>query len=473
MKVLLIVPDATTLAMGVRLQPGQPHLGVAYLASVLLKNGYGVEVVDMRVDRNKTQLYNKITDFKPDYVGVTSLSNQYRIAYELIDGIKEKFDVPVVFGGYHVSVIHEKVLQDTRADYAIFGEGEYTLLDLVNGTDPSKIQGLIWRKDSEIIANPWREFMKNLDDLPYPAFEKFPLEKYLDRKIPITTSRGCPHRCTYCAVRLGMGQNFRPRSPENVVDEIEYWYQKGYRYIEFNDDCFNFNMQRAERICDLLIEKNLDLKWDIRNGIRVDKINKTLVEKMKAAGCFFVALGIESGNPETLKKVKKGIKLEQAKRAVKLCQEVGIHIDTFFIIGLPFDTYESFKKTLSFAKSLNLGKGDEARFFNLVPFPGSELFEWVQENGRFLHPVEEYLNSINIYTEEPTFETPNFTREERMKAFREAQEFVMSKFCFTHFGSLLGRFAYLIWKNEWLRIQLGGVGSRALRVARRLKEQRT
>jgi len=469
MKVLLIVPNAKPNAMGVHLQAGQPHVGVGYLASVLLENGHEVEIVDMRVNKNERQLYLKISDSNPDYVGITSLSNQFGIAHSLVDRIKEKLGVSVVFGGYHVSVMREKVLQDTKADYAVFGEGEYTLLELVNEVDPTKISGLIWRNGSEIIANPPREFNRDLDRLPFPVFEKFPLKKYLDKKIPIVTSRGCPHSCIYCDVRLGMGRRFRSRSPENVVSEMEYWYQKGYRYFEFNDDCFNFDMQRAERICDLLIEKDLDLKWDIRNGIRVDKVSKTLLQKMKDAGCFFVGLGIESVNVDTLKRVKKGITPKQAERAVELCKEVGLNIDAFFIVGLPGDNYESFKKTLSFAKSLDLEKGSEVRFFNLVPYPGSELFEWIKKNGRFIYPAEEYLNSIANLSEEPIFETPDFTEEERARAFQEAQEFVMSKFLATHFGSFIGKIAFPFWKNRWLRRSMGGLGSRALGVARKLK----
>lgn len=469
MKILFIIPNATSYAMGVHLQAGQPHVGVGYLASVLLENGHEVEIVDMRVNRSRIQLYRKISDFRPDYVGITSLSNQFDIAYDLVDEIKDKFGVPIVFGGFHVSVMHEKVLQDTKSDYGVFGEGEYTLLELVNGIDPSKIKGLIWRKDSEIITNPPREFNRDLDSLPFPAFEKFPLKKYLDKKIPIATSRGCPYHCIYCGNKLSMGRNFRPRSPENVVSEMEYWYQKGYRYIEFNDDCFNFDMQRAERICDLLIENNMDLKWDIRNGIRVDRVSRTLLQKMKAAGCFFVGLGIESANSDTLKRVKKGITLKQAERAVKLCREVGLDIDAFFIVGLPGDNYDSFKKTLSFAQSLDLKRGSEARFFNLIPFPGSQLYEWIQKNGRFIYPVEEYLNSIGNLSEEPIFETPDFTKEERAKAFQEAQEFVMSKFLATHFGSFMGKIAFLFWKNKRLRSLMGGLGSWTLGFSRRLK----
>jgi radical SAM superfamily enzyme YgiQ (UPF0313 family) len=473
MKVLLIRPGATPYAMGVHLQAGQPHVGIGYLASVLLKNGHEVEIVDMRIDRNRKKLYRKISDFNPDYIGITSLSNQFDIAYKLVDGIKGNFDTPIVFGGFHVSVMREKVLHDTKADYGVLGEGEYTLLELVNGVDPAKIKGLIWRKGPEIITNPPREFITDLDSLPFPAFERFPLKKYLDKKIPIATSRGCPYHCTYCGTKLNMGRNFRPRSPENVVEEMEYWYRKGYRYIEFNDDCFNFDMRRAERICDLLIEKHTDLKWDIRNGIRVDRVSKPLLKKMKAAGCFFVGLGIESANPDTLKSIKKGIKLEQAERAVKLCKEVGLDIDAFFIVGLPSDNYESFKRTLSFAQSLDLGRGNEVRFFNLVPFPGSELFEWIQKNGHFIYPVEEYLNSIGNLSEEPIFETPDFTKEERAQAFQEAQEFVMSKFLATHFGPFIGKIAFFFWKNKRLRGATGGLGWRALGIARRIRVRLT
>lgn len=442
MRVFLIIPDVK----GVVLKPTSPHIGTAYLAAVLLKNKHEVKLLDMRFGYRYSYLLRILEKFKPDFVGVTSTSVEHKKAYRLIENLK-KSGFKVIIGGPHASVMLKKILEDTKTDYAIKGEGEETIIDFLNNLGkPEKVKGLIWRnKKGEIIENEDRERIQDLDKIPFPAFELFELDKYMDKKLPIVTSRGCPYRCTYCSIFFTMGHKFRMRSPENVVGEIERWYKKGYRYFSFNDDCFTFNLERAEKICDLIVERGLKIKWDLRNGIRIDNINEQLLRKMKKAGCTYVAFGVESANQNVLNKMRKGVTVEQAKNAIMLADKVGIKKGAFFIIGLPGDNMETFKQSLDFALSLPL---DEVRFYNAIPYPGTELFSWIKKNGKFLQPLDRYLNNADAWDAEPIYETDDFKRSERKKAFLIAEEYVMKYLMRREFGKFIGTLGWYLWKPK-------------------------
>ena len=174
-----------------------------------------------------------------------------------------------------------------------------------------------------------------------------------------------------------MGMQFRPRSPENVVNELEHWHKKGWKSFEIHDDNFTLDAVRTEKICNMLIERKMGIKWKIDNGVRADKITKILMQKMKQAGCAYLTFGIESGKDKILKVIKKGEDIESIKNAISIAKEVGIPIGATFIIGHPTETYEDFLESLEFAKSLHLSS---VNFYNMVPYPGTELFAWVEKN---------------------------------------------------------------------------------------------
>ncbi|MDD5729292.1 MAG: radical SAM protein, partial [Victivallales bacterium] len=282
------------------------------------------------------------SEFKPTLIGVTIFSYCYSLAFELILKIEKCTDIPIVAGGAHVSAVGAKMLTDSKVDFAVKQEGEFTLLELlkeyVKGSrDFSGINGLIWR-DSKgmIIENPNRKFIEDLDALPFPDYESFGIERYVcfkQKTLPLITSRGCPFGCNYCSVRLSMGQRFRARSAENVFSEIKHFYDKGYRSFDFNDDCFTLDNGRAESICDLIIKNRLVLRFQLYNGIRVDTVTLELLKKMKKAGCFFVSFGCEAGNNKVLKAIKKGITIEQVRQAVDWANQAGIRNSVNFIIG--------------------------------------------------------------------------------------------------------------------------------------------
>lgn len=443
----------------------QPHTGVAYLVAMLKKHKVTVKVVDMQLGYSAHALFEILNEFSPDVVGVTSYSYGYKRAYEIIDKMKLHGNYTVVTGGPHVSAIRSKVLADTKADFAIKGEGEYTLLELCKALESGlksykEINGLIWRSGNKIIENEDRPFIQDLDALPFPAYEEFELEKYIcydEKRLPIITSRGCPYQCIFCSVRLSMGNKFRVRSPQNVVDEIEYWYRKGWKNFDINDDCFTLDLNRAKKICGLIIKRRLRITYQLYNGIRADRIDKELLEKMKESGCTRVFYGCESGNPRILKRIKKGITLEHVRKAVEMTNRVGIENAVTFIIGHPGETFKEAMDTVNFAKTL---PSSFVVFYNLIPYPGTELFEWVEKNATFLYTMENYLNSVSSGDRNPVFETENFTVEERREPLKIGFSLARKRVLQFKLGRVLGYLMYLLARfstlyNLGLKIFLG------------------
>lgn len=466
MKVLLVLPPN----IGRYIVATIPHAGMAYLAAVLEKGGHEVALCDMRLYPEDTYLFKKITDFKPDLIGFSTASFGYKLSYSIIDKIKERFNIPLAVGGSYVSVAFSKILEDTKADYVVYGEGEQTFLEIANKVPLKDIRGLIWRNNGEIITNPPYPPIENLDELPYPKYELFELDKMLEKRIPIVSSRGCPHQCVFCSIHLVFGRPFRARSPENVVKEIEYWHKKGYDTFEFSDDNFSHDMQRAERICDLIIEKGMKLKLIFGNGLRADRVDERLLKKLKQAGTTFIAYGLETSNPESLKLLKKNLDLEKLKESVIITKNLGIDTQVNFIIGCPGQTFATFMEDIKFAEELNI---DQTRFYNLVPYPGTEMFEWVKKNGRFLHKPEEYLNNLDYWGEEPVFETDEFTREERTKAYRIGQDKIMELFLKRHFGKFIGSIGFEVWKIPLIRKYGTSIAKKAWIGLKRLRIKQT
>lgn len=255
MKILFVVPKNKSL-FGDKGKTVHPHIGIAYLCAFLKKNDIEVSVFDDGIEKDSNNILEAINRFKPDIIGVTIFSYCYGYAYGLIKMIREKYNIPMVLGGAHVSTVKGKILKDTNAEFAVKQEGEFTLLELLQeiknpAPDFSKIKGLIWRnKDGDIVENADRPLIEDLDSLPLPDYEIFGIERYTcyqQKNLPVITSRGCPFGCNYCSVRLSMGQKFRARSAENVFEEIKHFYNRGWRNFEFNDDCFTLKQERAEK----------------------------------------------------------------------------------------------------------------------------------------------------------------------------------------------------------------------------------
>jgi len=443
MRILFVVPNQN----GDFYKAMHPHTGIAYMMSILEKGSHLTDVVDLRVENGIKALDNKIRIFDPDIIGVSFMSRGYRDSYNFVKFIKNKYDKKVIIGGPHPSLFPEESIIACNADYAVMGEGEYAILALANKVPLDKIKNLVWVNGEKITRNEL-EKIKNLDALPFPDYTKFPLQKYVDRKVALVTSRGCPFGCIYCSIKNVMGRNWRARTAENIIAEIELWKNKGYDFFHIVDDNFSLNRERVERFCNLLIEKKLDIKFDLRNGIRIDTVDEEILKLMKRAGCDFISFGIESLDQEVLDASKKNLKAEKIEKSVRASINAGIKTGASFIIGLPKDTPAKFQKMLEFIKNNEL---EETLIYNCVPYPKTEMLEWTKNEGRLLAKPEDYLNYASYWKNNVLFETLEFTKEERELAFKTAERIVWRKLLKKELGPKMSILAYYFWINPILK----------------------
>ncbi len=427
MKVLLIQPNYRTIyayAEKKEITPIFPPLGLAYIAAVLKKNNFEVEILEANAHNlEHSQIEDYIKKYQPDFVGITSTTSMIEEAHEIANLCHEK--VKVIIGGVHASSMPQETLgKFERFDYLVRGEGEFTMLELAQKKPISKIKGLSYRKGKKVIHNPERELNNNLDELPFPARELLPMEKYFSagaKQNPsdyILSSRGCPYQCIFCADHLVHGRKFRYRSPESIMQEVTEIYKRGAKDWDFVDDNFTLLTERVEKFCDLMIESRLNEKmsWRCSNGIRVDRITPELLRKMKKAGCYMISLGIESGNEEILSKMKKDINLEKVRQAVKWCKEAGIETRGLFMFGNLGENEKTMQDTIDFAKSLDL---DTATFHITIPFPNTDYWKIIKEEGE-IYPksYRDYIAYGNVIFKHGNLDEKTLM-EMQKRAFRE------------------------------------------------------
>ncbi|MEM4599470.1 MAG: radical SAM protein [Candidatus Methanomethylicaceae archaeon] len=390
---MLINPPITTnLETASILGLKAPPLGLAYIAGVLEKEGYDVKIIDASaLDISNEKLGLILKKESPDVIGVTSTTPTIYDAMKTIVTAKKYCpDSITVMGGYHITFLPEETMMECpELDIGVIGEGEATIIDLLKYLEGrksiSEVDGIIYRKEGKIIKNKPRKLIENLDEIPFPARHLLPLDRYTilgerHRLGNVMTSRGCPFRCIFCSSSLFYGRRFRARSPKNVVDEIEELvYKYNIKSIEIVDDTFTINIKRAWEIAKEIINRGLDIWWAC--GARVDLVTKGLLKIFKKAGCEVIYYGIESGSEKVLKILKKGITLEQVKKAVKWAKEVSLEVVGSFIIGTPGETKEDVMKTIKFAKDCDL---DFAQFTAMTPYPGTEVYEIAKKEGLLL-----------------------------------------------------------------------------------------
>ncbi len=390
-KVLFIIPPISlSIDRDIGARHTSPHVGLAYVASYLRENGFEVEVVDAPIEGFSFDDMEKIVrKSKPDFVGITANTMQIEDANKtagIIKGIGK--DIPIIVGGYHTTAMPKETLEEfENFDYSVYGEGEITMLELIRTLEKTKdvsgVKGISFRSKEGVKTTEPRPYITNLDDMPFPAFDLFPIGKYnacasLDKKIievPLQTSRGCPFQCIFCARPLG--NVVRYRSPENVIEEIKRDVEElNASQILFTDETFTLKKERTLDICDRIKKEKLDekIKWYCET--RVDTIDKLMLERMKDAGCIYIAYGIDSGNEEVLKKIKKGTNLEQARNAVKWAKDAGIRVFGSCILGHPYDTKETINDTINLMFETD---PDFAAFSILSPFPGTEIMKMAEK----------------------------------------------------------------------------------------------
>jgi len=364
-----------------------PPLGLAYLAGALSAAGVEVKILDLVVfPYSSAMLRSLVETFRPQVVGLTAVTMTFDSAMGVIKDIKGiDPEILTVMGGPHISFGARETLGDyPDLDVAAIGEGERTLVELCraidNGGALKTVSGIAYRRGTDINYTAQREPIENLDELPLPDRGLISLGRYraLNMPISMTTSRGCPFKCIFCVGRKMVGARVRYRSPEKVVDELQYLSTLNFHQINIADDLFTANKNHCLGVCNEIIKRDLKLTWT--SFARVDTVSDDVLGKMKAAGCNAVSFGIESANPQILKTIKKGITLDQVEAAVGMCQRVGITPYASFILGLPGETPETIKETMEFGKRLK-DRGLAYGFHLLAPFPGTEVREQSDRYG--------------------------------------------------------------------------------------------
>jgi anaerobic magnesium-protoporphyrin IX monomethyl ester cyclase len=400
-----------------------PPLGLGYLAAVLEKNQYEVDVIDCQaLGISFDEFRNEIGNRKPSIVGITAITLTYNPALEVAKITKQVHpNCLVVLGGPHATFWDEQALKDSPyLDVVVRKEGEITFLELVrrveNGISFDNVMGTTCRKDGKILKNPDRPYIENLDELPFPARHLWPLEKL--RKVEdvfyLTTSRGCTSWCEFCeAVRM-FGRRYRMRSPKNIVDELEYLHNTyNAKQFTFCDDAFTIDQARIEKLCEEILDRNLKIVWNC--GTRVDKVTKELLINMKEAGCVSVWFGVESGSQEVLDVMNKGISTSQTIKAIGWVRELGLTPVPNVLLGFPGETKETAWRTIKFIEKVS---PDNVAFFNIAtPLPGTPMYDQVKENG-WLRITD--FDKYDCKT--PIFETPTLSMEDLAEIVEKAFE---------------------------------------------------
>lgn len=416
-RVLLISPPSSSYLGGVR-----PPAGLGYLAQALREAGIECWGEDMRVRGSPAALRKRIRAYDPDLIGLSLVSFEYKRSYELIHAIKEAFPhIPIIVGGPHVSVLGKTVLEECPdIELGIQHEGERPLVQLCQGQVPyEEIPGLLYRKDRQILSGPPAVAVTDLDQVSFPRFGEYNLRRYA-REINIVTSRGCPYRCIFCPNSL-TERKFRARSAPHVVDELEYWYSKGIRHFNINDDNFTLIKERVYQICDKIERRGLKgLFIRCANGIRADRVDRALLARMKEVGFKEVAFGADGGNNRVLRDiVHKGETIEDIERALQDACDLGLKIKLFIIVGHPGETMSDVEDSIALAQRYPIVW---LHLNNPIPYPGTRLFEIVRDNGYFVIPPEEYLNRANETGDTPVFETPELPLEVRKEIMARCRQ---------------------------------------------------
>jgi anaerobic magnesium-protoporphyrin IX monomethyl ester cyclase len=414
----------------------QPYLpiGLAYLASALEKHGNEVKVFDCAaLGINFPMLKRQLADFRAEIVGITSMTPTINSAFSVAKTAKEaQTGTCVVIGGPHTTFMDEQIVDSVRdIDVVVRGEGEQTIIDIAQRIGDHKdlydVAGITLRKSGKVVRTIERKYVENLDELPFPSIKHFDLEKYKifgKRIFPIITSRGCPFQCSFCITSAVFGKRMRMRTPKNVVDELEALKKANAAdAFTFFDSTFTFDVKRAHKICDEIIERKIDLPWDCQT--RVDQINPEILAKLKKAGCEMVSFGIESGCQRTLDSINKKTSVLQNERGIRMIKKAGLAVVATVIIGLPGETKKEMMQTLRFIERL---KPDDIFVCIATPYPGTELYETIKKNGWKMSDDWSKYDTFN-----PVFENPLATAQELLdvrKSFYD--DFYSRSYLFRH-----------------------------------------
>ncbi len=402
-------------------------LGIAYVAAAARKAGFPVRTIDATAERLSPQaLALRLKKLKPAVLGITATTVQIASAWEIARLAKEHDPGCVtVLGGVHPSALPEESLGQPSVDFVCRGEGEATFVSLLSAlssrTHPGSVQGISFRSNGSVVHTPDRRLVPDPDLFAFPARELFDFPRRYQsplalrrRCATILTSRGCPGTCTFCNKNIS-GSVFRPRSPASVIEEMESLIRTfGIQEFHIADDCFSWDMQRVMDLCALMRKRIPAIRWACTNGIRVDRSTKPFFREMKAAGCYRVSFGVESGDEALLKRIGKNIDQESIRRAVSLAQSAGLVTICFFMLGNHGETAAHAQKTIEFARSL---RTDYAQFTLAMPYPGTAFFRQLEKEGRIR---SRDWRRYSVYGPDIPYEPAGMSAEELLGFYRQA-----------------------------------------------------
>ncbi len=407
---------------------GQP-LGLLSLISVLRERypgKYEIDFVEQALyDLTTEDLRKRVRNFNPDLVGFSSMSmeaGQMESAAKMIK--EEKPGCKTVLGGPHASVFFDWALKNGNIDYVVLNEGEETfpaLLEALERNEPmDRVAGLAFMKEGQLFQTPEREFIQDLDSIPFPAWDLIDFKPY---SVQITmngychstpwamifTTRACPFHCAYC--HSIFGKKVRKRSVENVLAEIELLTQKyGVKELHIVDDIFNIDLPRAKKICDEIVDRKIKVKIAFPNGIRADMMDRELIRKLKAAGCYTITYAVETASPRLQKMIRKNLDLDKTKQVIEWTYQEGIIPQAFIMLGFPTETREELKMTVDWTINSRLLRG---WFFTVVVYPRTGLLEIAKQH----YPDFDFSNydwvDLNYWSE-----IPFYTRVTGIDAFK-------------------------------------------------------
>lgn len=427
MDILLINPYSEE-SQGINETTVEVPVGILSLAAFLEEKKVQVGFLDANALRlPQYKVIETITRLKPKVVGISVNIFSFLQAIRYTEEIK-KFseDIVVIWGGPHSTIAYDQCFNRSKVDLVVIGEGELTLREVLkniaSGIGPENINGIAYRQKGGFQVNPLRERITDLDSLPFPAYHLLPDLKYYKtraRKKPfmgIITSRGCPFSCIYCSKDV-FKNKITVRSPENIIREIDLLVNKyGIRQIDILDDNFTINRAHVEQLCDLIISRDYNICINLQSGIRSDRVDEKLFKKMKKAGVFKVAFGVETGNKKILQSVKKELDLDKVLESARLARKYGMVIVGFFMVGLPGDNEETLQETIDFAVRMN---PHIANFMMTIPFYGTELYRIIKEKGRLLFDTKDGI-SYGFYATKAYYELEGLTEELMLKYYKKA-----------------------------------------------------
>jgi radical SAM superfamily enzyme YgiQ (UPF0313 family) len=391
----------------------------------MVRDSNDVVIIDAyQADMSRQEFKDKIRNISPDLVGITVLMDEYAEAGHMCARlVKDVGSITTVIGGVYATTNSEQVMEDINIDYAVLGEGEYVLKNLVGylmGINTLPDKGVCFRNmNGEVVNTGHSEFINDLDNVPFPAYDLIDFDKYANdahrrsvdapRAYPyarILTSRGCPFNCVFCQVGQISGKRFRERSADNVLDEIHVLKDRyGIKSIIFDDDNLLFDRARVIKLFQGMIDRELIMPW-VMIATAAFELDEELLKLMKASGCEYIDVAFETGTERVLKQIiDKPLNFDYAKKMVKLAKDLGIFVTANFIVGFPTETWPEIRQTLKFAEEVD---ADYTKIFSPIPLRNTRLWQMCKENGYFKKGFDE--NNIKWSTGQ--IETEEFSADD-------------------------------------------------------------